>query len=31
MRRDRSGYVEAFFNIRHTNIDIEVPGGETIY
>lgn len=31
MRRYRSGYVEAFFNIWHTNIDIKIPGGEMIY
>lgn len=25
MRRYWSGHVEAFFNIRHANIDIEIP------
>lgn len=31
MWRNRSSYIEAFLNIRHTNIDIEIPAGETIY
>lgn len=31
MRRYRSGYIEAFLNIRHTDIDIEIPVGKTIY
>ncbi len=29
MRRHGSGYVEAFFNIRHADVDVEVSGGKT--
>lgn len=26
MRRNRSGYVEALLDIRHPNVDVQVPG-----
>lgn len=28
MRRNRPGHIEAFFNVRHANIDIEVSGNK---